>query len=50
MNCPGEDVDSYAICLECRACQPEQSSRVQELLETVFDVRGWGSLVEAVKA
>lgn len=48
MNCPGPYADSYDICLECQACQPGLSPRVQELLEVGFDVRSCVSLVEAV--
>ena len=41
MNCPGEDSDSFQVCVDCQACRPGLPPRVQELLEVGFDVRGW---------
>ena len=37
MNCPGPCARSFAVCIQCGACKPGLSERVQEILELKFE-------------
>ncbi|MCK4268975.1 MAG: hypothetical protein KAW93_00680 [Methanogenium sp.] len=50
MNCPGPNEESYAICLQCRACMPGLPQRVSEILEICFEIPGYVTIVGGVLA
>ena len=51
MDCPGEDSDSFQVCIECGACRSDRPARAGDFLEMLhLQELEYTTITEAVMA
>lgn len=51
MDCPGEDSDSFQVCVDCGACRPDRPVRAGDFLEMLhLQEPDYTTIAEAVMA